>query len=95
MEEYLTVRELSSKMKFSQQTIYNLIHQKVFVLGKHYFKPRPKKILFKWSEIKAWIEGSSSLNDETAPRASAESNALAKDSPDYSGHNTRKSLINI
>ena len=57
MEDYLTVDELSAKIKYSKQSLYNLIYKKIFVLGKHYFKPTPKKILFKWSEIQAWIEG--------------------------------------
>jgi len=55
MEEYLTVKELSDKIKFSKQSLYNLIHKKTFVLGKHYLKPTPKKILFKWSKIRKWM----------------------------------------
>jgi len=55
MEEYLTVRELSDKIKFSKQSLYNLIHKRTFTLGKHYLKPTPKKILFKWSEIRKWM----------------------------------------
>lgn len=55
-EEYLTVNELSLKIKFSRQTIYNLISRKEFVLNEHYLKPRPKKVLFKWSAVKAWME---------------------------------------
>ena len=60
MEEYLTVKELSAKIKFSKQSLYNLIHKGTFVLGRHYLKPTPKKILFKWSEIQAWMGESSS-----------------------------------
>ena len=55
MEEYLTVRELSDKIKFSKQSLYNLIHRGTFILGKHYLKPTPKKILFKWSAIRKWM----------------------------------------
>lgn len=55
-EEYLTVKELSRKIKFSKQSIYNLIFRKDFVLKEHYLKPRPKKILFKWSAVRAWME---------------------------------------
>ena len=55
MEEYLTVRELSDKIKFSKQSLYNLIHRGTFILGKHYLKPTPKKILFKWSKIRKWM----------------------------------------
>jgi predicted DNA-binding transcriptional regulator AlpA len=56
MEEYLTVKELSERIKFSKQTLYNFINKKTFDLNKHYLKPTPKKILFKWSEIKKWME---------------------------------------
>ncbi len=55
-DEYLTIDELSSIIKFSKQSIYNLIHKKTLILGQHYFKPTPKKLLFKWDAIKAWIE---------------------------------------
>jgi len=55
MDEYLTVNELSARIKFSKQSLYNLIHKGSFVLGKHYLKPTPKKILFKWSEIQIWM----------------------------------------
>ena len=55
MDEYLTVNELSARIKYSKQSLYNLIHKGSLVLGKHYLKPTPKKILFKWSEIQIWI----------------------------------------
>jgi len=40
---------------FSKQSLYNLIHRGTFILGKHYLKPTPKKILFKWSKIRKWM----------------------------------------
>ena len=55
MDEYLTVNELSARIKFSKQSLYNLIHKGSLVLGKHYLKPTPKKILFKWSEVQIWM----------------------------------------
>ena len=58
-EEYLTVAELSTKIKFSKQTIYNLISKKVFEINKHFVKPRPKKILFIWAEVEAWMKNAS------------------------------------
>ena len=70
MEEYITVKELSSRIKFSKQTIYNLICENVFLLGKHYLKPRPKKLLFKWSEVEAWMAESSGLEKESHPNES-------------------------
>jgi len=64
-EEYLTVQELSSKIKFSKQSLYNMIFKGEFILNEHYLKPRPKKILFKWSAIMTWMEkGSSKPNPQ-------------------------------
>ena len=71
-EEYLTVAELSERIKFSKQTIYNLISKKVFEINRHFIKPRPKKILFIWAEVKAWMERSSEgvdTSSEVAPRS--------------------------
>ncbi len=66
MEEYLTVKELSYRIKFSKQSLYNLIHKETFILGKHYLKPTPKKVLFKWSEICTWLGEPAYLTDKTA-----------------------------
>ena len=67
MEEYLTVKELSERIKLAKQTIYNMIHKNEFVLNKHYYKPKAKIILFKWSAIEKWLEGDSpDLNDTSS-----------------------------
>jgi len=66
LEEYLTVNELSKRIKFSRQSIYNLIHRGTFLLGKHYLKPTPKKVLFKWSEIQIWLGETLCSNDATS-----------------------------
>lgn len=81
-EEYLTVAELSEKIKFSKQTIYNLIFKREFILQQHYLKPRPKKILFKWSAVKAWLEN---------PPAKS----TLRDSSLQDDDQKQKSLINI
>ena len=67
MEEYLTVKELSGRIKLARQTIYNMIHKKEFVLHKHYYKPKAKIILFKWSAIEKWLEGDNPNLDESTP----------------------------
>jgi predicted DNA-binding transcriptional regulator AlpA len=64
MEEYLTVRELSQRTKFAEQTLYNLINKGTLVQGKHYFKPTRKKIIFVWSEVLAWMKGTDSKSTE-------------------------------
>lgn len=59
--EYLTVSELSSRIKYTEQSIYNLICNGTFLEGRHFFKPTPKKILFKWQEVIHWIEGNDNI----------------------------------
>jgi len=66
MEEYLTTDELCERIKYQRQTVYNLIHKKIFIQGKHFLKPTPKKILFRWSEIKTWIGEDPDSNQESA-----------------------------
>ena len=90
MEEYLTVNELSARIKFSKQTLYNLIYKGTFIIGKHYLKPRPKKILFKWSEIHKWMEEPSCSCEIKAPKSAGHNAAVLN--PD---HDKPKSSINI
>ena len=80
-EEYLTLKKLSGVIKYKEQSLYNMIYQKKFVLGKHYLKPSPKKILFIWSEIEKWL-GDKSYNKIQ------ETNAL--DNPKKPEHNNLK-----
>jgi predicted DNA-binding transcriptional regulator AlpA len=93
MEEYLTIDELSNRIKFSKQTLYNFIYEGTFVLGKHFLKPTPKKILFKWSAIQAWMEQPLTSDDEVLSEhrlqgsAATSSQGLCPDQP--------KSSINI
>ena len=110
MEEYLTVKELSNRIKFSKQTLYNFICDKTFELNKHYVKPTPKKILFKWSEIKKWTEQPAELKDKACsddqdhkylsestiqPTIKHDQKASLKNSTDQSDRVIPKSQINI
>ena len=99
MEEYLTVKELSQRIKLAVQTIYNFIHEGKFILGKHYLKPTPKKILFKWSEIKAWMgEGieAQGQTEEISAETKTESAAEKLTTPAKTKTPRQaKSLINI
>lgn len=52
MEEYLTTKELSERIKMAPGTIRNLIWKNKLKLKLHYIKPTPRKILFIWSRIK-------------------------------------------
>ncbi len=93
MEEYLTVKELSGKIKFSRQSLYNLIHKGTFVLGKHYLKPTSKKVLFKWTEIRDWM--GEPLHSHETPDPETNSFESASGSSDRSVIKKPSSLINI
>ena len=92
-EEYLTVKELSEKIKFSKQSLYNLIHKGTFVLGKHYLKPTPKKVLFKWTEIRGWM--GASLHSQQTHVTKNDSFESVSGSSDGSAIKKPTSLINI
>ncbi|MCK8603119.1 helix-turn-helix domain-containing protein [Desulfoferrobacter suflitae] len=73
MEEYLTTDELCDRIKYRKQTVYNLIHKRVLIAGKHFVKPTPKKILFKWTEMLRWVENKGSVEDCQIPSNSEQS----------------------
>lgn len=83
-EEFLTVNELSLKIKYARQTIYNMINKGIFIQGTHFIKPSRKKVLFKWSAVQEWMEVSSKEATQSSPAADH-----ASPSPQ------EKSLINI
>jgi hypothetical protein len=95
MEEYCTVYELSERIKFSKQTLYNLIHRGVFILGKHYLKPSPKKILFKWSEIQVWMGETTDSNDDHAIDLDIPAAHICERSRGANSFGEPKSLISI
>ena len=55
MEEYLTTNELSKRIKMTPGSIRNLISSGRLILNVHYVKPTPKKLLFVWSAVEAWL----------------------------------------
>ena len=57
MEEYLTITELSSRIKMSPGTIRNLVWKNELIENVHYVKPTPRKLLFVWSAIEKWLYG--------------------------------------
>jgi hypothetical protein len=57
-EEYLTIDELSARLKLEPKTIRNKMASGVFRKGVHYFSPQGLRPRFKWSAIVAWLEGS-------------------------------------
>ncbi len=55
-EEYLTIAELSSRLKVEPKTVRNKMASGRFRKGVHYFSPRGLRPRFKWSAIVAWLE---------------------------------------
>jgi hypothetical protein len=56
MEEYLTITELSARLKLKPKTIRNKMATGVFDKGVHYFSPTGLSPRFKWSAVVQWIE---------------------------------------
>ena len=57
MEEFLTTKELSTRIKMASGTIRNLVWKNEFQENIHYVKPTKRKLLFVWSAIEAWLYG--------------------------------------
>ena len=57
MEQYLTTKELSALIKMAPGTLRNLIWKRVLKEGVHYVRPTPRKVLFVWSAVEAWLRG--------------------------------------
>ena len=55
-EEYLTIEELSARLKIKPKTIKNKMAAGIFMKGRHYFSPSGIRPRFKWSAIVAWLE---------------------------------------
>ena len=62
MEEYLITIELSRRIKMAPGTIRNLVWKGELIENVHYIKPTPRKLLFVWSAIEAWLHGKSAAN---------------------------------
>jgi len=56
MEEYLTITELSARLKIRPKTVKNKMAAGVFRRGVHYFSPEGLGPRFKWSAVVAWLE---------------------------------------
>ena len=56
-EEYLTIKEVATRLKLKPKTIQNKMAAGVFKKGIHYFSPEGSRPLYKWSAVVAWIEG--------------------------------------
>src|SRR5262245_18768973 len=64
-EEYLTIEELSARLKIKSKTIRNKMSSGIFRKGVHYFSPVGLGPRFKWSAVVTWIEQSQEPQTET------------------------------
>jgi hypothetical protein len=55
-EEYLTIAELSERLKVKPKTIKNKMARGIFQRGVHYFSPPGLGPRFKWSAVVTWLE---------------------------------------
>jgi hypothetical protein len=68
-EEYLSIAELSDRLKLEPKTIRNKMASGVFRKGIHYFSPQGLRPRFKWSAIVAWLEEKDAPLSEVAADA--------------------------
>jgi len=64
-EEYLTIEELSARLKIKPKTVKNKMASGIFRKGTHFFSPPGLGPRFKWSAIVAWVEQSQEPQTET------------------------------
>jgi len=57
-EEYLTIEELSARLKIKPKTVKNKMASGIFRKGIHFFSPPGLGPRFKWSAVVAWLEQS-------------------------------------
>jgi hypothetical protein len=67
LEEYLTIEELSARLKIKPKTIKNKMTAGIFRKGVHYFSPAGLGPRFKWSAVVAWIEGDDNQQQSGIP----------------------------
>jgi hypothetical protein len=60
-EEYLTIGELSARLKIKPKTVKNKMAAGIFRKGVHFFSPPGLGPRFKWSAVVAWLEQSQGL----------------------------------
>lgn len=65
-EEYLSVRQLCTRIAYKEQTIYNLMSIGELKLGVHFYKRRGRP-MFVWSVMERWIKERRPENDTIEP----------------------------
>ena len=67
MTEYLTLQEVSRRIKMAPGTLRNLVWKKELQEGNHYIKPTPRKLIFLWSAVEGWLWRNSHQKGPEAP----------------------------
>jgi hypothetical protein len=71
VEDYLTIAELSARLKIKPKTIKDKMAAGIFRRGVHFFSPVGLGPRFKWSAVVAWLEQSqeppTETNDDSIP----------------------------
>jgi hypothetical protein len=65
-EEYLSVRDLCTRIAYKEQTIRDLMNIGEFKAGVHFYKRRGR-VMFVWSAMERWIKAHGTENDPTEP----------------------------
>jgi hypothetical protein len=84
MEEYLTITELSARLKIKPKTVKNKMAAGYFRRGVHYFSPSGLGPRFKWSAV-AWWE-----QTESPPTENDDVSILMPRSYRLNEHHTKK-----
>jgi len=56
VKEYLSLRELTERIPYSEGSIRNLMTAGKLRRGVHYVKPRGR-VMFRWSAVQTWLAG--------------------------------------
>ena len=62
-EEYISIKELASRLELEPKTIKNKMALGIFKKGVHYFSPKGLRPRFKWSVVVAWLEHGDEASD--------------------------------
>jgi hypothetical protein len=66
-EEYLTIEELSARLKIKPKTVKNKMASGIFRKGTHFFSPPGLGPRFKWSAVVAWLEEPEAITAQAEP----------------------------
>lgn len=64
---YLTVEELSQRIKYDPRYIRENLKDRVFIEGVHYVRPFGRKILFLWEVVEQEILGADATDANAIP----------------------------